>query len=145
MAIYTKGLGLLIYQASFWELIDFISQEVKPAMDRIQYHVEVVIESPQFNSFQYGRNTKGNDLGTSLKIARNVGMNQNDAKRITQYLKRCGIEPREYVPTNKSQKWTPEFFKTLSGIDTLKTHEHCRDAARMISEFWAGKLNQTAK
>jgi hypothetical protein len=144
VAIYSREIGLKLYQTSFWDLVDFITQQVGPAMRSNLYAFDIVIEAPQLNSFMYGKRTAGKEMAVQLTIARNVGMNQNDAKRIAQYLRRIGIEPREVAPTNKSQKWSADYFEKLSGITTLKTHEHMRDAARMIAHAWAGKLKTKA-
>lgn len=145
VAIYSDTLGLLPYQSTFWDLIDWIREDLVPATRLGLIVPEVVIESPQLNKFQYAKRTDGKGIAVQLAVARSVGMNMSDAKRITQFLRRHDIIPFEFAPTPRSQKWGAEFFESLTGIKTAKTHEHLRDASRMIVHVWGQQIRQQNK
>jgi len=144
IAIYSKADGLKLQTLTFWKTIDFLSQYILPRMGK-EADFFVVIETPQYNNFMYGRNVDSRKVAEALRIARNVGMNQGDAKRLTQFLKIHNIPVEEFTPGPRDQKWPAPYFKHLTGIETAQTAEHVRDAARFISRFWIDDLTRRQK
>lgn len=140
VAIYSADKGLRLYTFKFWELIKFIDSQVIPAWKQhMKYAPKFIIENPVLNNFSYARNTRGKSVQEQLKIARNVGMNQGDAKRIIEYVTAHGMAMEDVKPTPNAAKWTSDYFNRLTR-QQMRCNQHERDAARIISRYWIGKI-----
>lgn len=141
LAVYSKERGLRVYQLSFWKMLDYLNGKVLPAVKEGRIVVKAIVEANHRNHFVYSRTINKGNKGTVLTMARNAGMNQGYCKLICEWFVHNGIEVEEMVPTGRDLKWSVHYFTQLSNIETSESQEHCRDAARFISRFWLGKLN----
>jgi len=144
LAVYSKADGLKLQTLTFWKTIDYLREHVLPHIGK-EAEFLVIIETPQHNTFIYRERIDPNRLAATLRIARNVGMNQRDASLLVEFLKLNKIPVEEFTPGPKDHKWPAPYFKHLTGIDTAKTAEHVRDAARFISRFWIDDLTGRSK
>lgn len=136
VAIYDKVDGLRLYTLSFWKLIDYIQNKVIPAYKvEKKYIPHFVVENPALNTFIYHQKVNGKNAKEALRIARNVGMNQQDAKRLIEFLNRHDLIVDEFQPIKSSQKWTASYFNMISK-QNIQTNQHVRDAAKLIAKHW---------
>lgn len=140
IACYSLSKGLNIYTKSFWGTIDFLGKYALMPMNKGEIDPYVVIEASQKNKFIYGRHEA---IVNQQAIARRVGMNHRDGQLLEEWMTFNKIKFEQYVPNGVVKKWDAKYFKMLSGIDTLKTHEHSRDAARFIARFWVNNIKVT--
>lgn len=136
VAMWSKEGGLKLFNMTFWEFIFFFEANVIPGLKSGELQCKVVIEANHLNEYVYRDRIDHKNRGTVLRMARNVGMNQNDSKRLCEYMKLREVPLEEYLPTKADRKWSVEYFQTLSGKPTLPSHEHVRDAARFIARYW---------
>ncbi len=136
VAIYDKVDGLRLYTLSFWKLIEYIQGKVIPQYKtEMKYCPHFVIENPALNTFIYHQKVNGKNAKEALRIARNVGMNQSDAKRIIEFLERHGLMVEQFRPIGTSQKWNAQYFNMIYK-QPIETNQHVRDAAKLIAKHW---------
>lgn len=93
--------------------------------------VQIVrIEDPGLNKFAYSRNVNGNPA-QSMKIQRNVGMNQQIAHFLIETLRQRGYRVEAVRPAPQHKKWKSAFYQAATK-DNSRISQHVRDAARMV-------------
>lgn len=142
VAVYSKHSGLNLMTLSFWKTIDYFNRVVIPNEKTNTAKHHIIIESTQRNNFMFSKRTNGKGVAESMRIARNVGMNQGDAKRLIEFMNIHGLSCEEFTPGPRDKKWNVEFFYQLSGIETAISHEHIRDASRFIARYWVDEIKQ---
>jgi len=120
-----KGQWGLLKTMTFWETI-YCIQDLS-----LKYTIKrIVIEDPGQNKSVFPR--KNMNVPKWLKVAQNVGMNKNDAKRMLEFCEMQGLPICRAKPTSRSlTKLDASTFATLTGI-TQRTSEHVRDAVMLI-------------
>lgn len=135
LALYDKVGGLRVYTLGFWELIKFVQEKILPRRAACEILPEFTVENPNLNTFIYQQRVNGKNAQQALRIARNVGMNQCDAKRIIEFLLANGLIVHEVRPTSNSMKWNAQYFEALVG-HKITCSQHARDAAKLIANRW---------
>lgn len=119
----------------FWDTVAFLETAWKK-------HCAVVLEAPQLaTGALYARHDNEQNARKRVRMARNVGANHNDAKRLREKMQRLGLIVIEVRPTAKGRrmvdpetkkpytgKWHPEEVKLATGYDGNPNNEHVRDA-----------------
>lgn len=137
VAIYDKQNGLRWFTLNFWQLVDYIQNKVVPAYKKEMTIIpHFIVEDPGLNTFIYQQKINNKNAKEALRIARNVGMNQGDAKRIIELIKAHQLIVDTVRPMGDSQKWSAEYFNSIIG-QKLTTNQHVRDAAKLIARYWA--------
>lgn len=131
--------GNLIYTKTVksGDVLSFLSN-----LKRIYNYQEAVIEKPS-TKFLYARHfTKGNKVlseGGKIRLAQNVGMNQQIIKEIVERLESMGIIVLQTQPRRGMSKWDKEYWKRVFNCGEFKLpSEHVRDAA-ILARAWENK------
>jgi hypothetical protein len=143
VAIFTADGDLQLQTYSFWELIIYIHNMNKRRKEGA-CDPHFIVENPMLNTFMYDARTRGNSQQAALKIARNVGMNQQDAKRIVERIKMLGLSFDEVKPNNQSPKWSGDYFNRILK-SPVRCNQHERDAAKLISRYWIDRIQAPVK
>lgn len=136
VALYDAEKGLRFYTMTFWKLITYIETNIIGNYRGGAIIPHFIIENPNLNTFIYQQKVNGKNSKEAMRIARNVGMNQGDAKRIIQKIKEFGVPLEEVKPMSSSQKWTGIWFDAIVGR-TTDSNQHERDACKLIARYWA--------
>lgn len=106
----------------------------KALADEHGVEFEAVIEEPSQIKGIYARHKAaagdGEKQALLLKIATNVGMNQEHAKLLVEMCEAEGIKFTARPPV-KAKKWTASDFKLFTG-EAKGQNQHVRDAARLV-------------
>jgi hypothetical protein len=141
VALYATGIQVQLFTMTFWELILFIQKIKKMVTDGEK--VLWVVENPMLNNFMYDARTRGQSQQAALKIARNVGMNHGDTKRILERIRMLGMEVQEVRPNNRDPKWSGDYFNRIIRTP-MRCNQHERDAAKLISRYWIDDVQKMA-
>jgi len=138
LAMYSKERGLRVQQVSFWKLIELLTEKILPAHKERRIQVKVIIKMNHKNKFAFKGPIMKSNRDFALTMARNFGMNQGYCKLMCEWFEHYGIE-HEDVMLSDDKKYGRETFAQLTGINTLETNDHAREAARFISRYWLNK------
>lgn len=138
VAVYDKKNGLRLYTLSFWQLIELI--DTMNVKDKTLQEIlpKFFIENPGLNSFIYRQKVDHKAKSAATRIAKNVGQNIGDAKRIIERVKQHGMICCEIKPISSSAKWDAALFNALlrGRFEITHHNQHVRDAAKLISQYW---------
>lgn len=138
VAIY-DGEKLKFSSMNWWECMDLIDRYIMRGFRDQKWIPHFTVEDPGLNTFIYRQRITSKIQAEALRIAQNVGMNKQDAKRIIERLNQYKVVVEQVRPIAESQKWTHNYFVMMTRFTGERSNEHERDACKLITHRWVDK------